>query len=168
MIMIFEENWHWAISGITFGVIMLALNFLGGFFGLSSSYQSICTLVGAGRILSFFDVDWKKDKWQFVFIAGIIAGGAIAHMCQLEISSDAIPDLPQLLFEASDPLMLSILFGGAFLAGFGARYAGGCTSGHFISGISNLQLPSLLTLIFFMIGGFITSYFIIPLLTTLL
>jgi len=46
--------------------------------------------------------------------------------------------------------------------GFGARYAGGCTSGHAISGLSNLQLPSLVAVIGFFIGGLIMTYFIFP------
>jgi len=52
---------------------------------------------------------------------------------------------------------------GGFLVGFGARYAGGCTSGHAISGLSNLQLPSLIAVIGFFIGGLIMTYMVFPL-----
>ncbi len=54
-----------------------------------------------------------------------------------------------------------MIFGG-FLVGFGTRYAGGCTSGHAIMGLSNLQLPSLITTISFMTGGFIMANLIMP------
>ena len=56
---------------------------------------------------------------------------------------------------------LSILAVGGFLVGFGARYAGGCTSGHAISGLSNLQLPSLIAVIGFFIGGIIMNHYLI-------
>jgi len=162
----FSERWHWMISGTMFGLIMLALNYLGGFFGLSSSYRTLCSIGGAGKLSSFFDINWKEDKWHLIFIGGIISGGCIAHLCQgKESSAELIAMEP--LFTTSDPVMLSILFGGAFLSGLGARYAGGCTSGHFVSGISNLQLPSLVTLIFFMLGGFLTSLFLIPIINSL-
>ena len=51
---------------------------------------------------------------------------------------------------------------GGFLVGFGTRYAGGCTSGHAIMGLSNLQWPSLVATICFMIGGFVSAWFIVP------
>jgi uncharacterized membrane protein YedE/YeeE len=57
---------------------------------------------------------------------------------------------------------LIVIVGGGFLIGFGARYAGGCTSGHAISGIADLQLPSLVAVIFFFVGGLITTYLILP------
>ena len=56
---------------------------------------------------------------------------------------------------------------GGFLVGFGTRYAGGCTSGHSILGISTFQLPSLIATIFFMIGGFIMANLILPLILSL-
>jgi uncharacterized membrane protein YedE/YeeE len=57
---------------------------------------------------------------------------------------------------------LVMMIGGGFLVGFGARYAGGCTSGHAIMGLSDLQWPSLIATICFMIGGFIMANFILP------
>ena len=66
--------------------------------------------------------------------------------------------LPDFLFGNNsffEPKSLLLLTIGGFLVGFGARYAGGCTSGHAISGLSNLQLPSLLAVIGFFIGGLI-------------
>jgi len=51
---------------------------------------------------------------------------------------------------------------GGFLAGFGTRYAGGCTSGHSIMGLANLQWPSLVATLCFMIGGIVSANFIVP------
>jgi uncharacterized membrane protein YedE/YeeE len=56
---------------------------------------------------------------------------------------------------------------GGFLVGFGTRYAGGCTSGHAIMGLSNLQLPSLIATCCFMAGGFIMTWLILPYLLNL-
>ena len=57
-----------------------------------------------------------------------------------------------------------ILLVSGVLIGFGTRYAGGCTSGHAITGLSSLQLPSLLAVIGFFIGGIIATWYLIPLL----
>ncbi len=58
---------------------------------------------------------------------------------------------------------LVMMIGGGFLIGFGSRYAGGCTSGHAIMGLSNLQLASLLSVVGFFIGGLIMVHFLLPL-----
>ena len=55
-----------------------------------------------------------------------------------------------------------MMVGGGFLVGFGTRYAGGCTSGHAIMGLSDLQWPSLVATICFMIGGFLMTNLILP------
>jgi hypothetical protein len=55
-----------------------------------------------------------------------------------------------------------MIVGGGFMVGFGTRYAGGCTSGHSIMGLSNLQLPSLIATICFMAGGYIMSNLLLP------
>ncbi|HSJ12278.1 MAG TPA: YeeE/YedE thiosulfate transporter family protein, partial [Gillisia sp.] len=74
--------------------------------------------------------------------------------------------LPSELFNMealADPKALAILLIGGILIGFGARYAGGCTSGHAISGLSNLQLPSLIAVIGFFIGGLVMVHLLYPL-----
>jgi uncharacterized protein len=62
---------------------------------------------------------------------------------------------------------LILMVGGGFLVGFGTRYAGGCTSGHAIMGLSSLQWPSLVATCCFMIGGFIMANLILPLILSL-
>jgi len=51
---------------------------------------------------------------------------------------------------------------GGFLIGFGTRWAGGCTSGHAITGLSNLQLPSLVAVVGFFIGGLVMTHLLFP------
>lgn len=62
----------------------------------------------------------------------------------------------------SNPFILGILLLGGFLVGFGARYAGGCTSGHAISGLSNLQVPSLIAVVGFFVGGLVMIHLLYP------
>ncbi len=62
---------------------------------------------------------------------------------------------------------LIMIVGGGFLVGFGTRYAGGCTSGHAIMGLSNLQWPSLVATICFMAGGFFMANILLPIILNL-
>ena len=144
----------------------------------------MCAVGGAGRVSDFFKIDWKRQRWNLTFVAGSIIGGFIAYNFLSNSTEVLLADNTQEKLEAlgfltpgSDYLPgeifgaaalsswqgLLILLVGGFLVGFGARYAGGCTSGHAISGLSNLQLPSLIAVIGFFIGGLSMVHFILPL-----
>ena len=178
-------TWHWSISGFLIGMIMLLLVYFGKSFGMSSNLRTLCTIGGAKRFSDFFDFDWREQKWNLAMVFGTILGGYFAT--QFLSSSDIVqinpltieqlqalnidepngkivPDALFSLEAIQTPKGFFILLIGGLLIGFGTPYAGGCTSGHAISGLSNLQLPSLIAVIGFFIGGLITSYFIIPLL----
>ena len=115
-----------------------------------------------------------------VIVGGFLASNYIANGSTVAISQKTIDQLvamgiedagksfaPQILFSHTaftDLNSLMILILGGFLVGFGARYAGGCTSGHAISGLSNLQLPSLIAVVGFFIGGVLVNHFVLPLL----
>lgn len=178
-------TWHWSISGFLIGMIMLLLVYFGKSFGMSSNLRTLCTIGGAKRFSSFFDFDWREQKWNLAMVFGAILGGYFAtHFLSsaeiVQINPKTIEQLNTLHIDAPEgkivpnaifsmdviqtPKGFSILLLGGLLIGFGTPYAGGCTSGHAISGLSNLQLPSLIAVIGFFIGGLITSYFIIPLL----
>jgi len=178
-------TWHWAISGFLIGMIMLLLVYFGKSFGMSSNLRTLCTIGGAKRFSNFFDFDWREQKWNLAMVLGAILGGFFAtHYINssdiVQINPKTIEELHQLNIDAPNgkivpdalfsmqamqsPKGFAILLVGGLLIGFGTPYAGGCTSGHAISGLSNLQLPSLIAVIGFFIGGLITSYFIIPLL----
>jgi len=175
-------KWHWALSGFMVSLVMIGLILLGKNFGLSSTYRTFCAIMGGGKLSNFFLFDIRSQLWNILFIVGVIIGGFIASefffdMKSIVIDKQAIQFLksagfldhtskiesllPPELFNLNSRGLIIICIGG-ILSGFGARYAGGCTSGHFVSGLSNLQLPSLITLVFFMIGGMITTYFIVP------
>lgn len=181
-----SQPWHWSISGFMIVVVMFLLLWFGGEFGVSSNLRTICAIGGGGKKHSFFDFDWKSQIWNLVFILGAIIGGFIAvHFLgspePVQISTATQQYLqtigihtPQTLAEGngfvpieifqqvSAPINLLLLIGGGFLVGFGARYAGGCTSGHAISGLSNLQIPSLIAVIGFFMGGLLMTWVILP------
>jgi uncharacterized protein len=179
------HTWHWSISGFLIGVVMLLLTYFGKTFGMSSNLRSLCSMAGAGKCVSFFNWDWKSQRWNLAVVVGAMIGGFVAvhflsDSSNVSINPDTIAQLATLGIDAPNgslapkalfgnevfqsPKMISILLIGGILIGFGSRYAGGCTSGHAISGMSNLQIPSLKAVIGFFIGGLIMAHFIFPLL----
>ena len=143
----------------------------------------MCSMAGAGKFSDFFKFDWREQKWSLAIVLGAILGGFIAYnflsdgsgvqlnpqtITQLQALQIDAPDgklLPDAIFSIEmmqTPKGFAILLIGGLLIGFGTRYAGGCTSGHAISGLSNLQLPSLIAVIGFFIGGLIMAHFLLP------
>jgi uncharacterized protein len=177
----FSQPWPWYIAGPLIGLIVPVLLLIGNkTFGISSSLRHVCaSCIPAG--ISFFKYDWKKEIWNLFFVAGVTLGGVLAYFLFTDYTIEVNPDLakdlsekgitnfsgliPADLFSWNNLLSLKgiiMMVGGGFLVGFGSRYAGGCTSGHAISGIANLQWPSLVATCCFMAGGFIMSNFILP------
>ncbi len=180
----FSQTWHWSLSGILIGLIMLTLNYFGKVFGMSSNLRSLCSMTGVGKRVSFFDWDWKSQRWNLVVVLGAMLGGffatnylnddsnvslnpiTVAKLEKLGIDAPNSKLLPDTIFSLnalSSPKMILILLVGGLLIGFGSRYAGGCTSGHAISGLSNFQMQSLKAVIGFFIGGLIMAHFVFPL-----
>jgi uncharacterized protein len=132
--------------------------------------------------IPFFEYNWQKEAWNLVFVLGILIGGFIAAMLHsnpdtVVVAESTQRDLTALGLTSFGNLMPSEIFSleniftlkglfffviGGFMVGFGTRYAGGCTSGHAIMGISNLQWPSLVATIFFMLGGFAMTHLFLP------
>lgn len=176
-----SQTWHWSISGFLIGMVMILLIYFGKTFGMSSNLRSLCSMTGIGKKIPFFDWDWKSQRWNLVVVLGALIGGFIAVQFLHDVSNVNInpktieqlntmgidaPNgklLPNSLFENTSPKMIFILIIGGILIGFGSRYAGGCTSGHAISGLSNLQIPSLKAVIGFFIGGLIMAHLLLPL-----
>lgn len=167
---------------------MFLLLWFGGNFGASGNLRILCAAGGAGKWSSFFDYDWRQQLWNIVFILSAIVGGYLAvtflpspealtvsagteaHLNNLNITMPSSGEgpyslVPAEIFDLNNLFTLKniiILIGGGFLIGFGTRYAGGCTSGHAISGLSNLQWPSLIAVIGFFIGGLLMTWVIFP------
>ncbi len=182
MIELIQKPWPWYIAGPLIGLIVPALLLLGNkHLGISANLRHICAACFPANI-PFFQYNWKKEIWNLFFIAGILIGGfmaarwlsdsnaiSIAPALATELQAYHITDtqhvLPQEIFswdQLLSPRSFILLVVGGFLVGFGTRYAGGCTSGHAIMGLSNLQWPSLVATICFMIGGFIMANILIP------
>jgi uncharacterized membrane protein YedE/YeeE len=182
-----RQPWPWYIAGPLIGLIVPILLIIGNkSFGISSSLRHICASCIPANI-PFFRYDWKKERWNLVFVSGIFLGGAIAvsllsNPSSVEVNPKLVQELAgygitnynnlvpediinwQSLFTLKGFILMAA---GGFLVGFGTRYAGGCTSGHAIMGLSNLQLPSLIATICFMIGGFMMANLFLPFILSL-
>jgi hypothetical protein len=179
----FFREWPWYVAGPLIGLFVPALLIAGNkLFGISSNLRHLCSAIAPGG-LEHFRYDWRKvGLWNLVFLAGVLIGGflvfhsggardvAISAETRNALTALGIHDFsgvaPHELFSWHALLTLrgfvSIVAGG-FLVGFGTAYAGGCTSGHAISGLANFELPSLIAVIGFFAGGLATTYFILPL-----
>ncbi len=182
-----EQPWPWYVAGVLIGLIVPILLLLGNkHFGISANLRHACAACFPAKI-NFFQYDWKKESWNLFFVGGILIGAMIAafgipdpnpivvHPALVnELKEYGMSDYSSMvpkelvswesLFSARG---LVLMVGGGFLVGFGSRYAGGCTSGHAIMGLSNLQWPSLVATCCFMAGGFLMANFILPLIMKL-
>jgi uncharacterized membrane protein YedE/YeeE len=177
------EPWPWYVAGPLIALVMMLLMYFGKSFGVSSTMRTMCSMAGAGNVSDFFKFDWKSQIWNIIFILGAEAGGFIAHNYLsahhiVDLNPKTVASLEAVGIEnAGDSFMPDSIFGvdalsnwttwlflivGGLFVGFGSRYAGGCTSGHGISGLSNLQLPSLIAVIGFFIGGIFMTHFVLP------
>lgn len=177
------QPWPWYIAGPIIGLTVPLLLLAGGkMFGISSNLRHMCAACNFGNV-DFFNYDWKEaGAWNLTLLAGVILGGFLGGYLfenpePVQLASATIADLQALGIQDFNGLVpddfftwsslgtgagLIVLVLGGFLVGFGARYAGGCTSGHAISGLSDLQLASLIAVIGFFIGGLLMTHLILP------
>jgi uncharacterized protein len=177
-----RQPWPWYVAGVIVGLTVPALLILGNkHFGISANLRHTCAACFPSNI-KFFKYDWKKEIWNFFFVGGILLGAVIATVFLsnpdlIQVNPNLVSELKDYGITTYDKMLppeiffleslftlrgLILLVGGGFLVGFGARYAGGCTSGHAIMGLSDLQKPSLIATISFMVGGFIMANLILP------
>lgn len=181
-----SQPWPWYVAGPLLALVMFILLYFGHEFGISENFRLMCAADGADEMNEFFKIDWRSGEWNLLVALGAVFGGYlashyffgptgdIAHISDTTVASlnqigigvtqGGVPIVPdfiswQALLTWQGWLMI---IGGGLLVGFGARYAGGCTSGHAISGLSALQIPSLYAVIGFFLGGLLVTYFVIP------
>lgn len=178
------QPWPWFVSGPLLALIMFLLIYFGKTFGMSSNLETFCAMTGAGKKIKLFNFNWRDKKWNLIVVIGAVIGAFIANFylsnpININLNPETVENLQQLGFNNVGKSLvppeiyswdyvlsikgLAILLIGGFLVGFGTRYANGCTSGHAISGLSSLQLPSLIAVIGFFIGGLIMVHLLFPL-----
>lgn len=182
MIELIRQPWPWYIAGPLIGLTIPALLILGNkHFGISANLRHVCASCFPANV-PFFQYNWKKESWNLIFVLGALLGGVVSAFFLMDTAEIVVhPELVEELatygitdFSALIPAELYswehiltkrgfiMMVGGGFLVGFGSRYAGGCTSGHSIMGLSTLQWPSLVATICFMAGGFIMVNLFLP------
>lgn len=177
-----SQPWPWYVAGPIIGLMVpLHLILLNRTFGISSSFRHLCAACIPSN-LEFLQYDWRSESWTLVFAGGVLVGSflavtlfssnepialsaaAVTRMNELGIV-DLAGQHPKTLFSwehIGSWRTLLLVVGGGFLVGFGTRYAGGCTSGHAIMGLSHFQLPSLVAVLGFFTGGLLMSWFFLP------
>ena len=177
------QAWPWYDAGPLIALSMYLMYYFGKKFGVSSNLETVCAMGGAGRFVDFFKFDWRKNKWNLVFVVGLIAGGFISDQWltpdqTIALNPETVEDLSDMGFADAGATYLPdeiysiktmLTFKGFFillvagvLVGFGSRYAGGCTSGHGIVGLSSLSKESFIAVGGFFIGGLIMTWLILP------
>ncbi|MGR3809402.1 YeeE/YedE family protein [Jiulongibacter sp. NS-SX5] len=182
MLEFLSKPWPWYVAGPLIGLMVPALLLLGNkSLGISSSLRHVCAMCMPGNI-KFFQYDWKKEAWNLFYVVGIGVGAFLAteylaNPDPMTLGSKTLARLSDFGLAEPSGLQPLEIFGldqilslkglvflviGGFMVGFGTRYAGGCTSGHTIMGLSNLQWPSLVATMCFMIGGLVMTHLILP------
>jgi uncharacterized membrane protein YedE/YeeE len=182
MLKVIQEPWPWYVAGVLIGLTVPALLLMGNkSFGISANLRHICAACMPAN-LPFFKYNWKREAWNLYFVLGILIGGFVAtnllsNPNPIVIADETVQQLQALNIATDQQLMPASIFSlaqlftlkglvffvlGGFLVGFGTRYAGGCTSGHAIMGLSTLQWPSLVATCCFMAGGFAMVHLVFP------
>jgi uncharacterized membrane protein YedE/YeeE len=176
------EPWPWYVAGPLIGLMVPGMLLMRNkVLGVSSSLRHACAACAPANI-PFFTYDWRSESWNLLFVLGIALGGVLAALFLNGLTNVALnpqtqADLGTIGITNFDGLIPMDWFGpqrfwsvglpigivGGFLVGFGARWAGGCTSGHAISGIANLQWPSVVATVGFFAGGLLMTHLLLPL-----
>ena len=178
---VLTHPWPWYVAGPLIGGFAPLLLLLGNrVFGVSANLRHMCALVAPRE--KYINYDWHVGSWNLAFAAGILAGGALAGIVFANPQPVAIADstrsalaalgvrefsglVPADLFNWHHLLTtrgFALIAGGGFLVGFGTAYAGGCTSGHGISGVADLQPASIVALLGFFAGGIAGTFLLLP------
>ena len=183
MLELLRHPWPGYVAGPLLGLMVPALLLLGNkTFGVSGNLRALCS-IAAPTSSEYLRFDWRRaEGWNLALALGMIIGGALSATLlsgpeSVAISAATRADLLALgigdfrgLLPAeliswtallTSPGLIAVVLGG-FLVGFGTAYAGGCTSGHAIMGLADLQLPSLVAVVGFFAGGLLTTHLLLP------
>lgn len=151
------EPYHWAIAGAGIGVLTLFLLFvMRTRLGISTGLENVCALVLRGPYFRRSALT-TSHRWRLPLLLGLLLGGVLSAV--LGGGWEPFWDLG--LFDqviGAGPVgKLLWMFGGGVLIGFGTRLAGGCTSGHGIFGMANLERAGIVATLSFMAAGVVTT-----------
>ncbi len=159
-----DKTWSPYIAGALTGLtVVLSVLIAGHFFGASTTYAR-----SAGMLekifspqhvseLSYFQKYTPKIDWQWMFVIGVILGGFISSKLGGTFLKQAIPPMWENRFGPSVKLRAVLAFTGGILVLFGARLAGGCPSGHGLSGMIQMSVSGYIALFSFFAGGIIVA-----------
>lgn len=182
MLEVLRGPWPWYVVGPLIGsMVPLLLVFGNRQFGVSSNLRHLCAAaIPCG--VDYFTYNWKRDgAWNLAFLAGILTGGLISAFA-IGVPDPGISDATRSalagmgIHEVSGLVpsaLISwqtlttwrgafIIVGGGFAIGFGTAWAGGCTSGHAISGLADLQPASAIAVAGFFVGGLTATWIVLP------
>lgn len=148
---------HWLAAGAAIAAVTLTLVVLANRrLGISTGFEDVCSLVLRTPYFSRAAIAQGRT-WRLPFLAGLVLGGFLSAA----FGGGWRPEWSLGLLDARLPLghagKLAWMFAGGLCIGAGTRMAGGCTSGHGIFGLSNLEWPSLVATLSFMAGGIATT-----------
>jgi len=150
---ILTTAWPWWVAGPAIGLVVSLLAWVSGKgLGVSTGYGAACAMTSQ---LSFFKARPFRERWRVWFIVGLPLGGVVASVLAGTFSPTLAYGQLDALTHGSLAAKAGLLFGGGVLIGAGARWAGGCPSGHSIVGIAQGAVSSLVATVGFMIGGIV-------------
>lgn len=148
---------HWAIAGAAIAAITLTLLYVGNRrLGVSTGFENVCALVVQTPYFRR-EALLSASSWRLPLLGGLVIGGVISAV--LGGGWEPTWDLGRFDSEVGwgNGGKVAWMFVGGLFIGFGTRLAGGCTSGHGIFGMANLELPSIISTVSFMAAGIVTT-----------
>lgn len=164
-----KKIWNPYVAGALSGILLiLSVLIADKFLGASTTFAR-----GAAAIEKAIGIDYQQFEyfttkegkygpgslpdWQLMFVVGIVIGAFISSKYSGSFEIKTVPDMWKNKFGGNAFQRGGAAFIGGALLIFGARLAGGCPSGHGLSGLSQLSVSGFVALAFFFIGGLVTA-----------
>ena len=162
-----RKRWSPYSAGVAIGVLSwLAFLLMGKGLGASSSFVKssgmIEKVIGGEKAVqrAYYREVRPGINSGWMLVAGIVVGSCLSASLSGDFQLTAIPPLWRSMFGDSILVRMIVAFVGGMILIIGARWAGGCTSGHGITGGLQLAVSSWMALIAFFVGGIITAHIV--------
>ena len=156
--------WSPYLVGALIGVLSMATFYFSDKpLGVSTAYARLAGLVGNlfskghTETLKFYQETKPKIEWEVMLMFGIILGAVVAAYTGDEVAATWVPALWEERFGSDIAMRVGVAFLGGVIMAYGARLAGGCTSGHGISGALQLSVSSWIALACFFAASVATA-----------